>query len=481
MRTSLLLLLLMAAGIAGATDVPPGTVSGVWSAEGSPYHVLGDITIPSGEGLLVEAGVTVVFEGDYQLTAEGVLTAHGTEADSITFSAATAWAGVRLEHESLASALSFCRITGAETGVKSVASPVSVSHCRLSEHVTAIDVFGVGETDPPTVTIAHSYISDCQNHGIFIVENSNTRICDCEITRCALDGSPRGAIQLSNQSAGGHNDPQLDGNWIHHNVWQGLTAFDITGAGNIRPTVTDNTIEYNYTGVYLLYASGRFDRNQINQNFVEGNPNSGAGVMVYGAAALPTFTRCTFTGNFTGFYVVEGASVNLGDLQNGDPTDDGENHIYGNVDPGNNTWSVYNASAADIKAENNTWDSDDFGEIAETIFDGNDSPASGIVDFDPIRPLAAVDLLGAPGQASISCQPNPFRGHTNILWDSGPGPSGDAIQIFSADGRLIRTLLSESGVTAWDATDESGRALPAGCYWARTAPGRAVHPLRLLR
>ena len=42
-------------------------------------------------------------------------------------------------------------------------------------------------------------------------------------------------------------------------------------------------------------------------------------------------------------------------------------------------------SSENIMAENNTWDSIEPDDIAETIFDGNDNPAYGIVDFEPIH------------------------------------------------------------------------------------------------
>jgi len=44
------------------TPVPPGPVSGTWTAGGTPYQIQGDINIPNGQTLTIEAGVIVEFQ-----------------------------------------------------------------------------------------------------------------------------------------------------------------------------------------------------------------------------------------------------------------------------------------------------------------------------------------------------------------------------------------------------------------------------------
>ncbi len=477
------------AGGAGATQVPAGPVSGVWTAAGSPYEVLGNITVPAGEHLEVEAGAAVVFQGAYRLTVQGTLAAVGIEGAPVSWNGTTRWQGLRFENVGSLSTLRCCEIRNAEQGVTSVGARLDVEACLLAAHVTALHIFGVGYPDPARVRVDRCVIRDNQQHGIFLVENSHAEVTHCEITQCALDGSARGALQLSNQSAQGSNDPLISGNWIHHNVWQGLTAFDVTGGGRIRPTVTDNVIEHNYTGIYLLYASGRFHRNQINHNFQAGNPNSGAGVMVYGATAHPVFTANTTTGNYTGYYIVQGATANLGDLNNADPDDDGGNLIYGNLDPSGHLWSVYNLSAADIMAENNAWDSGDPSLIAVTIYDGHDNPASGTVDFEPFLSLAAVE---SPPGAAIRIHaggPSPFGGRTRLAFSlAGDARRGARLVVLDAQGRLLRRIFEGPLAPGthqgeWDGTDAGGRPAPAGVYFWRLEWGaeRLSRPIVLSR
>jgi hypothetical protein len=479
-----------------ATQVPAGPVSGMWTQAGSPYEVLGDITVPAGDHLEVQAGVAVVFQGAYRLTVQGTLAALGGAGEPVSWNGIVRWQGLRFENTSSPSTLRRCEIENAEQGVTSIDAPLDVEACLLAGHGTALHVFGVGDPDPARVRIDGCVIRDCQQHGVFIVENSNTEVTGCEITQCALDGSARGAVQLSNQSPQGSNDPLIGGNWIHHNVWQGLTAFDVTGAGRISPTVTDNTIEYNYTGVYLLYASGSFRRNQINHNFQAGNPNSGAGVMVYGATAHPVFTDNTTTGNYTGYYIIQGATANLGDLNNADPDDDGRNRICGNLDPGGHLWSVYNLSAADVMAENNIWDSDDPTVIATTIYDRHDNPASGLVDFEPVLPLAGVapGPIGGPEAPGASVwidagRPNPFARTTRLAFGlAGQGRRSARLSVLDAQGRVLRRLVDGdlapgAYVSEWDGTDARGIPAPAGVYFWRLECGgeRASRPVVLRR
>ena len=73
--------------------------SGIWALENSPYNVIGDITVPAGTTLTIEAGVEVNFQGYYKLTVLGTLSANGTETDSIFFTTenqSTGWAGISL-------------------------------------------------------------------------------------------------------------------------------------------------------------------------------------------------------------------------------------------------------------------------------------------------------------------------------------------------------------------------------------------------
>jgi len=104
-----------------ATDVA-GTVSGIWNLAGSPYRVLGDITIPTGQMLTIAPGVRVLFIGHYKFNIYGTVIAEGTEQDSIYFTRAypteeSKWWGLRIVEASANTRFGYCVIEyGKATG-----------------------------------------------------------------------------------------------------------------------------------------------------------------------------------------------------------------------------------------------------------------------------------------------------------------------------------------------------------------------------
>ncbi len=374
-----------------ATDVS-GNVSGIWSVVNSPYNIVGDITIPAGESLTLEPGVMVRAMGNFRITAAGHINAIGNAADSIRFvngqiSPTALWKGIRLENTGMTSEFAHCYIENGENGIYTINSPVNISHSHFRGNTKGIHAYAIGTPNPATVNISYCLVEYSGENGILISQNSNTSVQHCEIRNNGVSSTYRGAIQLSNQSAGGNNNPLIAHNHIHHNVWQGITAWDIVGASAINPIIHNNLINNNLTGIYLLNASGYLYDNIITQNFIPGDMNSGAGVMVSGATSVPYFERNIVTYNFTGFYITNNARPVLGDLAQNHPWAQGENVIRNNVDALGEPHSVvcasYPQSGNIIKAENNYWDFNDAEGIALYITDGVDNPALPIVDFEP--------------------------------------------------------------------------------------------------
>ncbi|MCB9463852.1 MAG: hypothetical protein H6682_09230 [Candidatus Eisenbacteria bacterium] len=94
-----------------------------------------------------------------------------------------------------------------------------------------------------------------------------------------------------------------------------------------------------------------------------------------------------------------------------------------------------------------------------------------LTEIEPGGFLPAVATRLEPGM------PNPFHPRTTLRYSLGsPGPVD--LAIFDVSGRRVRTLASgelSAGAheVAWDGTDESGRRVASGTYWARLeAAGR---------
>lgn len=71
--------------ISAQTIIPAGDVSGTWTKANSPYRIQGDITVPKGQTLTIQAGVAVEFQGYYMINIKGNIRAIGAPGDTILF------------------------------------------------------------------------------------------------------------------------------------------------------------------------------------------------------------------------------------------------------------------------------------------------------------------------------------------------------------------------------------------------------------
>ena len=369
-----------------------GAQSGTWTPDNNPYQIVGDITVPANSVLTIQPGVIVQAMGNFQINTEGSIQAVGTETDSIFFMNAqtpptATWKGLRLDSQATLSNFKYCYVEYATDGISAVDAPVEISYCRFNRNKCGLKLYGIGNLDPAVMNVHHNLVEYSINNGILIPQNSNAWIHHNEVRFNGTGTQYYGAIQLSNQSANGQNNPIIEHNNVHHNFKQGITAWDVTGGSAINPIIRFNHIEANLTGIYLLYASGIVHDNLIINNFIAGDMNSGAGMMIGGATSVPHIARNTLTGNYTGFYITANAMPVLGDLSENHAWAFGENIIRDNIDATNVLNSVvcdaYPLNTNTIKAENNDWGAYTAAEIAIGIRDQNDNPALPTVDFEP--------------------------------------------------------------------------------------------------
>ncbi|MDD2228672.1 MAG: right-handed parallel beta-helix repeat-containing protein [Candidatus Cloacimonetes bacterium] len=392
-----------------------GNQFGTWSPANNPYQVIGAITVPVGEVLTIESGVLVQIMGAYQITVAGNMHAEGAENDTIRFVNAqnpptALWPGLRFENVNFSSTLDHVYIEYATYGVRSMNSPLTVSNSRIALCQKGMELYAIGAANPAAVRVEGCLIEKCIQNGIMISQNSNAIIHNNEIRLNGTGTQFYAAIQLGNQSPAGSNNPYITNNHIHHNLKQGISAWDTVGASAINPTITGNIINNNYTGVYLLNASGYIADNQIINNFIPGDMNSGAGVMVSGVTSEPYFERNTITGNYTGFYITNNGKPVLGDLSIYHAWAQGENVIANNIDANGDLHSVfcdqYSNSAFIIKAENNNWGVSTAEEIALGIRDHNDLATLPTVDFEPFIPNTLPTVINGSysynGQSAIN-------------------------------------------------------------------------------
>jgi hypothetical protein len=64
-----------------------GSITGTWTQENSPYHVLGNTNVPSGGMLVIEEGVEVNFFGYFlfAIDSNATLKVKGSAAEPVRF------------------------------------------------------------------------------------------------------------------------------------------------------------------------------------------------------------------------------------------------------------------------------------------------------------------------------------------------------------------------------------------------------------
>ncbi len=129
MKKILPFLLLISGFIANAsTSITTPTVSGHWTLAGSPYLVFNDIQVANTGSLVVDPGVSIIFQGSYRLFVYGILHASGTASQPINFTVndttgfstdtittAGGWHGIQFDNfggtGADSSILNYCNIT----------------------------------------------------------------------------------------------------------------------------------------------------------------------------------------------------------------------------------------------------------------------------------------------------------------------------------------------------------------------------------
>ncbi|MFC1683380.1 NosD domain-containing protein [Candidatus Zixiibacteriota bacterium] len=305
---------------------------GVVAGSSQEFAFNGSVTISSLDTLIIDAGKTILFDpgpGDVHLAAEGFLFAHGTAAKLITFTTTEHfppgnWGGLRIGQ----GILEYCLVEYAVTGIT-----VNGVACLMNNRIIGnregirLNLFQGGGP----VVIRDNLIHINLNGGI--------------LWDGGLDaGTPTGK----------QGDPLIEGNQILNN-----DAVGIHFAWGTRAIIRDNLISYHYVGI----SSGPNDESIVVENTISENV---LGVL------------CDYD-MFPG-------KLNLGDLGNHSPDDDGGNQIHDNIE-----FDVYNASAESIKAEGNHWGTSDPAAIDGHIYDNEEDVSdadgngiiSGPVDFIP--------------------------------------------------------------------------------------------------
>ncbi len=177
--------------------------------------------------------------------------------------------------------------------------------------------------------------------------------------------------------------------------WYGIRIMNFNQPAQFEYVV----VEYAFNGFELKKSNADIRFSQIRYNYNAGlriairskarligniiQDNGYAGVICE-TGAEPILTDNVITKNQIGVIVFGTANPNLGDLSRGSENQ-GRNGLFENYD-----YDLYNHSSNSIKAEGNSWGTEEKEQIQAHIFDQQDSPQYGPVDFNPI--IGNIDL-----------------------------------------------------------------------------------------
>jgi parallel beta-helix repeat protein/predicted outer membrane repeat protein len=219
-----------------------------WNIAGSPYEIIGDIEIHNGSNLIIEPGVSVVFQGHYKMDVKGSINAIGTvnERIVITSDDKNPWNGIRFDFSDgttpTPSKLYYCDISNAQkTG----------TDCQNPDPESSGGAIYVESFSPLEIIDCEIFNNSVQAHGgaIALFENSSPLIRNNSIhNNFALKRG--GGIAMFRDC-----DPDVINNKIYRNEAKkggGGIAIGVLNnySASCSPNIQDNTITDNLVSGY---------------------------------------------------------------------------------------------------------------------------------------------------------------------------------------------------------------------------------------
>ncbi|MEM9191834.1 MAG: right-handed parallel beta-helix repeat-containing protein, partial [Myxococcota bacterium] len=249
--------LLWAPSATAQTTIAGGNIiNQTWTAAGSPYRVNGDITVPAGAFLRIEAGTVVnvatsdglgsgLNTSEVEITVAGSLQINGTAAEPVTVqglgSGTNAWYGIVVNAGATEALMNHATIREATYGTRSsaagtalVMNDVTISGCTngilleagaplLQRLVVENGSTGIRANAGASVTVRDSILRSNSSRGLYVIHNSSTT-----------------------------GDSALDGSTVYGN---GTGVYLSTSGSSRRLTVTDSIVSNNSTGVSKVGSS----------------------------------------------------------------------------------------------------------------------------------------------------------------------------------------------------------------------------------
>ncbi|MDP8241289.1 MAG: T9SS type A sorting domain-containing protein [Candidatus Hatepunaea meridiana] len=489
-KTEIMLLLAVAAfsialvipiTASGQTEVSGDIVNDVWTREGSPYLVTGNIRVI--ETLRIHLDVEVRFQGYYgiEVTQDALLTAEGGNVveDRITFSSELyIWAGINFNHASNNCRISNCDISGAATALNCIQTDVHITGNRIDAHSVAINcnraspiinynyyirVIGVGNAGSGFQAISIHDQSSPQIKGNYWIE-------------CSAFGSNTATAIYIRESS-----PRIEENWIEvvsERESKGIDAYFGDSVDILRNIIRARSAPI----VRCLEFDGSTNIRVINNDIIiYGSPiNNAIGLRVTNESSVNVINNI-FYGNYastgvwaSAFNIDDSSGYNLyynhdsayrGILPlRGDIID--ENPLFAN-DHYDTSETDYHVTWVDIMDNDTRSPCIDTGFPDESWNDRDDTRSDiGRFIYDGERPnLINESEEITPHQFDIySVYPNPFNNRNNIIFNL-PSPGNITVTLYDVYGHLIKTLMTGKSNSGMQYLNWSAQGLASGNYF----------------
>lgn len=399
--------------------------TGQWLNHGVPYILGGgNFTVPDGNSLTIDAGVTLKFDGNRGITINGDLKAIGTSTEPITFTSNAAvpargdWRNLYFNNVDNACNLSGCILEygGSANGTIYTNNNTSLWLAIHFSEISNSGSYGIYNTNTSYASIGVVDIHDCDNYPIRTGAGS---VGYMSAFSTFTSNTPN-AIRVEQQTFGGV------ATWLDHGIpyviWNDITINDATtltlqagaelkfntGArfqvdGTLiadgdpvnHITFTSNQalpapgnwerlfLNAANAGTILDYCdisyggatNGNIDINNCSSNVSISNStitySSNDGVYIRNGSS-PSFINSVITSNNSeGIYITGASSVTFG-------SNPGEwNEIYGN-----GSYELRNGNQ-NTTAEYVYWGTTYCGDIPGEIYDDADLASLGVVDYTP--------------------------------------------------------------------------------------------------
>ncbi len=483
---------LIAVYCVSATAQLSGPLSGTLGP--GTFTVVGDISVQSGDSLLIAPGTELNFTGYYVFEINGYLRAVGFENDSIKFQPIhpdSVWGGIGFNNSADdSSRLSYCLITGSDNyvgpsngGISCIHSSPSIVNCTISGNTGDYDGGGISclENSNPTIencTISGNSAND--GGGIFCYENSSPSIVNCTITGNTATGfyANGGGIFCMNNSSPSIVNCTISGNMT--DGWGGGIFCENSSPSFINCLIRGNTAAGGGGGISCMaYSDLTIDNCTISGN----SANNGGGISCYDAnpsgvnniiwANSPIYPQISING-------VSSFSCTYSDIMGG-WSGTGNIDLYpGFVDTANGDYHLQSTVGS---YHGGSWLLD---SLHSPCIDVGDSTSSYENEPEPNGDRVNMGAYGNTVEASLSViayagdpsipiprkfrlyqnYPNPFNAST-VLRYSLPQPGSVNLTIYNIVGQHITTLFEGSQQAGHHTITWNASEVSSGIYFAQ--------------